>query len=72
MSDSKSESSPNTWEYARRPSNPSEPPNQPALDFVADGKYSATGQFTMRGWWRIEVIITRGGQTQSAFFDVGL
>jgi hypothetical protein len=48
------------------------PPNQPALDFVSDGKYQATGQFTMRGWWRIEVIVTRGGQTQSAFFDVGL
>lgn len=48
------------------------PPNKPALNFVADGKYSATGQFTMRGWWRVEVIITRGGQTQSAFFDLGL
>ena len=48
------------------------PPNSPALQFVSDGKYSATGQFTMRGWWRVEVVITRNGQTQSAFFDLGL
>ncbi len=48
------------------------PPNKPALSFVSDGKYSGTGQFTMRGWWRVEVIVTRGGQTQSAFFDLGL
>jgi len=48
------------------------PPNKPALNFVSDGKYQAVGQFTMRGWWRIEVIVTRGGQTQSAFFDLGL
>lgn len=48
------------------------PPNKPALQFVADGKYAATGQFTMRGWWRIEVRVTRGGQTQSAFFDLEL
>jgi hypothetical protein len=48
------------------------PPNQPALEFASDGQYGTTGQFTMRGWWRIEVVITRGGQTQSAFFDVGL
>jgi hypothetical protein len=48
------------------------PPNQPALEFVSDGEYRTTGQFTMRGWWRIEVIVKRGGKTQSAFFDVGL
>ena len=48
------------------------PPNQPALSFVSDGKYSGTAPFTMRGWWRIEAVITRGGATQSAFFDVGL
>ena len=48
------------------------PPNKPALNFIADGKYSATGRFTMRGWWRVEVIVARGGQTQSAFFDLGL
>ena len=48
------------------------PPNQLTMGFVSDGKYSATGQFTMRGGWRIEVVTTRGGQTQSAFFDLGL
>ena len=48
------------------------PPNQPNMEFVADGKYHATAYYTMRGWWRIEVIITRGGATQSVFFDVGL
>ena len=48
------------------------PPNQPELPFVADGKYTGSAPFTMRGWWRIEVIITRGGQTQSAFFDLGM
>lgn len=48
------------------------PANQPVMEFVADGKYHAAGYYTMRGWWRIEVIITRGGETQSVFFDVGL
>ena len=48
------------------------PPNQFSLTSVSDGKYSATGQFTMRGPWRIEVIITRGAKTQSVFFDVWL
>jgi hypothetical protein len=48
------------------------PPNQ--LNMVAGeaGQYHAAGYFTMRGLWRIEVIITRGGQTISVFFDVGL
>ena len=48
------------------------PPNQPAMEFVSDGKYHTSAPFTMRGGWRIEVIITRGGEKQSAFFDVGL
>jgi hypothetical protein len=48
------------------------PPNQLNMQPVSDGKYHATGHFTMRGLWRIEVIITRGNQTQSVFFDVGL
>ena len=48
------------------------PPNQPELPFTTDGKYAGTAPFTMRGWWRIEVIITRGGDTHSAFFDLGL
>ena len=48
------------------------PPNQLTMDFVSAGKYTASGQFTMRGGWRIEVLITRGGANQSAFFDLGL
>ena len=48
------------------------PPNQPVMEFAADGRYHATAYYTMRGWWRIEVIITRGGETQSVFFDLGL
>jgi len=48
------------------------PPNQPDMQFVSYGKYSTSAPFTMRGGWRIEVIITRGGQKQSVFFDVGL
>ena len=48
------------------------PPNQLASEFVSNGKYHANGQFTMRGGWRIEVIITRGSETQSVFFDLGL
>jgi hypothetical protein len=48
------------------------PPNQPAMEFVSNGKYHATAPFTMRGGWRIEVIIKRGADKQSVFFDVGL
>ena len=48
------------------------PPNRPEMEFVADGRYHAAAYYTMRGWWRIEVIITRGSEKQSVFFDVGL
>jgi flagellar basal body-associated protein FliL len=48
------------------------PPNQPVMEFVSDGKYHVAAYYTMRGWWRIEVIITRGSETQSVFFDVSL
>jgi hypothetical protein len=48
------------------------PPNQLTTGFVSDGKYHAEGQFTMRGEWRIEVIISRGAEKQSVFFDVGM
>jgi hypothetical protein len=48
------------------------PPNQLTMEFVTGGKYTATGQFSMHGGWRIEVIITRGDKTQSVFFDVGM
>lgn len=46
------------------------PPNQPQAQYVGDGKYHASAFYTMRGLWQIEVIITHGGQKQSAFFDV--
>ena len=48
------------------------PPNQPDMQFVSDGNYQTTAPFTMRGAWRIEVVITRGSEKQSVFFDVGL
>ena len=48
------------------------PPNQLDMKAGAAGKYVADGFFTMRGLWRIEVIITRGGQKQSVLFNVGL
>ena len=48
------------------------PANQVTLAGDNSGKYQASGYFTMRGLWRIEVIITRGGQKQSVYFDVGL
>lgn len=48
------------------------PPNQLTMESVSDGKYHAAGRFTMRGWWRIEVVITRGSEKQSVFFDVGM
>jgi hypothetical protein len=48
------------------------PPNQLNLVAGGGGKYQASGYFTMRGLWRIEVIISRDGQKQSVFFDVGL
>lgn len=48
------------------------PPNQPVMEFVSDGTYQTTAYYTMRGWWRIEVIIIRGGASQSVFFDLGL
>jgi hypothetical protein len=48
------------------------PPNQPDMQFVSNGKYHTTAPFTMRGAWRIEVVIIRDGKKQSVFFDVGL
>jgi hypothetical protein len=48
------------------------PPNQLTMEFISDGKYHVEGQFTMRGGWRIEVLITRGSEKQSVFFDVGM
>lgn len=37
-----------------------------------NGLYQGAGRFTMRGLWRIEVIVERGAEKTSAFFDVGL
>jgi hypothetical protein len=48
------------------------PTNTPAAQHVGNGRYHATGLFTMRGLWRIEVIVDRSGARQSAFFDVWL
>lgn len=48
------------------------PLNKLEAQYMGDGRYHATGIFTMRDWWRIEVIIQRGSAQQSAFFDVWL
>jgi YtkA-like len=48
------------------------PPNLLNLEPAGAGMYAATGRFTMRGPWRMEVIITLDGQTKSVFFDVWL
>jgi YtkA-like len=48
------------------------PPNTLAAQPVANGHYQASGRFTMRDQWRIQVIILRGGVKQSAFFVVWL
>ena len=46
------------------------PPNKLEAQHNDNGRYHATGMFTMRDLWRIEVIIQRGGEKQFAFFDV--
>jgi hypothetical protein len=48
------------------------PQNTVVAQHTSDGLYHGTGRFTMRGLWRIEVIIERGDQKQSVFFDVNL
>ncbi len=48
------------------------PSNQVGAKYTDNGLYQGAGRFTMRGWWRIEVIIQRGNEKSSAFFDVGL
>jgi hypothetical protein len=48
------------------------PPNRPVMEFVSNGQYHVAAYYTMRGWWRIEVIITRGSEKKSVFFDLGL
>jgi len=46
------------------------PPNKLEAQHTGNGGYHAAGMFTMRDQWRIEVVIQRGGEKQSAFFDV--
>ena len=48
------------------------PPNKLEAQHTSNGLYQATGRFTMPDLWRIEVIIQRGSDKQSAFFDVWL
>jgi hypothetical protein len=48
------------------------PSNTLEAQHNGDGLYQATGRFTMRDLWRIEVIVQRGGDKQSVFFDVWL
>jgi len=48
------------------------PANAPAAEYKDKGVYQATGRFTMGGLWRIEVIIQRGSEKQSAYFYIEL
>lgn len=48
------------------------PTNKPKAQSLGNGRYQATGRFTMRGGWRIAVIVDRAGQKQTAYFDIGL
>ena len=48
------------------------PPNALQAQSSGGGVYHADGRFTMRGLWRIEVIIDRAGQKQSVYFGVWL
>ncbi len=48
------------------------PSNQVEAKYSDSGLYQGTGRFTMRGLWRIVVVIQRGGETITAYFDVGL
>lgn len=48
------------------------PANRPVAQSLGGGKYRASGRFTMRGGWQIAVIIERGGQRQTATFQLGL
>lgn len=48
------------------------PSNKPQAQSLGSGKYQATGKFTMRGGWQIAVIVQRGGEKQTAYFELGL
>ncbi len=46
------------------------PSNTFEAQHTGNGLYHATGRFTMGDWWRIKVVIQRGAEKQSVFFDV--
>jgi hypothetical protein len=48
------------------------PSNQVEAKYTNNGLYQGTGRFTMRGLWLIVVIIQRGGEKTTAYFDVEL
>ncbi len=48
------------------------PSNKVVAKYTDSGLYQGSGRFTMRGLWRIVVIIQRGGEKINAYFDVGL
>jgi len=48
------------------------PPNALAAQHTGQGVYRGSGRFTMRGLWRIEIILQRGDKKLSAFFEVNL
>jgi hypothetical protein len=48
------------------------PPNKFVAKYTDNGLYHGAGRFTMGGLWRIEVIIQRGTEKVSAFFNVNL
>jgi hypothetical protein len=48
------------------------PSNKPQAQSLGDGRYRATGRFTMRGAWQIAVIVQRGAEKQTAYFQLGL
>ena len=48
------------------------PPNKFAAKYTENGVYHGSGRFTMGGLWRIEVIVQRGSEKVSAFFNIDL
>jgi hypothetical protein len=48
------------------------PPNALAAQHTGQGVYRGSGRFTMRGLWRIEIIVQRSDKKLSAFFEVNL
>jgi hypothetical protein len=48
------------------------PSNKVTAKYSDTGLYQGAGRFTMRGLWRIVVIIQRGGEKINAYFDVEL